>query len=218
LKKGVLAPVQGRLKRQLSFWVETLQAPAPVIDWIQNGYRLPLQFLPTPFEQPNHKSALEHHKFVTESIQELVSNRCVQEVSEKPFICSPSVVSNQEGKCRLVLNLRHLNQFLRKVHFKYEDIRTALLLFNRDDFLMKFDLKSGYHHLDIFEPHQSYLGFAWKLKETLKYFKFAVLPFGLSSACYAFTKLLRPLVRHWRAQGLRAVLYLDDGIVAAKGG
>ena len=44
-----------------------------------------------------------------------------------------------------------------------------------------------------------------------------MLPFGLSSACYTFTKLLRPLIRYWRAQGLRAVLYLDDGIVAAKG-
>ena len=46
---------------------------------------------------------------------------------------------------------------------------------------------------------------------------FAVLPFGLSTACYAFTKLLRPLVKHWRAQGLRALLYLDDGIVAVEG-
>ena len=29
--------------------------------------------------------------------------------------------------------------------------------------------------------------------------------------------LLRPLIRYWRGRGLRAVLYLDDGIVAVKG-
>ena len=29
---------------------------------------------------------------------------------------------------------------------------------------MKFDLKSGYHHLDIFEAHQTYLGFTWELQ------------------------------------------------------
>ena len=40
------------------------------------------------------------------------------------------------------------------------------------------------------------------------------MPFGLSSACYIFTKLLRPLVRFWRASGIRAVLYINDGIVA----
>ncbi len=46
---------------------------------------------------------------------------------------------------------------------------------------------------------------------------FTVLPFGLSSACYIFTKLLRPLVRYWRSQGLRVVVYLDDGLGAVSG-
>jgi len=40
-----------------------------------------------------------------------------------------------------------------------------------------------------------------------------VLPLGLGSACYAFTKLLRPLmIKRWRSLGIRSVLYLDDGI------
>ena len=43
------------------------------------------------------------------------------------------------------------------------------------------------------------------------FFMFTVLPFVLSSAPYIFTKLLRPLVKHWRSQGIRAVVCLDDG-------
>ena len=35
-------------------------------------------------------------------------------------------------------------------------------------------------------------------------------------ACYVFTKLLRPLIKHWRGRGLKAIIYLDDGIVAVK--
>ena len=123
------------------------------------------------------------------------------------------MVANAEGKLRLVLNLKYLNQFLHKVKFKYEDIRVALLMFTKEDFLFKFDLKSGYHHLDIFEPHQKYLGTEGKV---LSYFVFTVLPFGLATACYTFTKLMRPLVRFWRGRGLWVVLYLDDGIVATK--
>jgi len=46
---------------------------------------------------------------------------------------------------------------------------------------------------------------------------FKVLPFGLSTACYLFTKLMRPLVRYWRGRGLKAIVYLDDGIIAVKG-
>ena len=44
-----------------------------------------------------------------------------------------------------------------------------------------------------------------------------VLPFGLATACYAFTKILRLLVKYWWSQGLRAFLYLDNRIVAVKG-
>ena len=29
-------------------------------------------------------------------------------------------------------------------------------------FTFSFDLKGGYHHVEIFEGHQTYLGFSWK--------------------------------------------------------
>ena len=46
---------------------------------------------------------------------------------------------------------------------------------------------------------------------------FTVLPFGLSTACYVFTKLLQLLIKYLWSLGLRALLYLDDGIIAVKG-
>ena len=99
-----------------------------------------------------------HKSFVTKAVAELLANRCVKWVIVKPYICSPlAVVENAEGKLPLVLNLRYLNQFFSQVKFKCEDLKVALLMFAKDDFLFKFDLKSGYHHLDIFEAHQKYL-------------------------------------------------------------
>ena len=79
-------------------------------------------------------------------------------------------------------------------------------------YAIKFDLKSGYHHLGIFPEHQTYLGFSWPKNGINSYYTFSVLPFGLSTACYIFTKTLRPLVKKWRSMGFRIVLYLDDGI------
>ncbi len=72
-----------------------------------------------------------------------------------------------------VLDLRHVNLFLWKDKFKYEDLRTAAQLFEKGD---TFDLKSGYHHIDIYREHWGYLGFSWSFQEVRKYF---VLPFGL---------------------------------------
>ena len=44
-----------------------------------------------------------------------------------------------------------------------------------------------------------------------------MLPFGRSHACYLFTKLLQPLIQLWRGGGPKAIIYLDDGIVAVRG-
>ena len=79
--------------------------------------------------------------------------------------------------------------------------------------MFSFDLKSGYHHIEIFPFHQQFLGFSWicPTSQTVKYFVFTVLPFGLASAPYIFTKALKPLLKHWRYQGIRLALYLDDG-------
>ena len=47
-----------------------------------------------------------------------------------------------------------------------------------------------------------------------RYFLFCSLPLGLSKSPYVFTKSLRPIVAHWRSQGIRISVYLDDGIGA----
>ena len=71
--------------------------------------------------------------------------------------------------------------------------------------------------MDIYPPHQTYLGFAWTENEVTKYFCFTVLPFGLTSSPFIFTKLLRPLVKYWRLKGLLVVLYIDDSICISIG-
>ena len=206
--------VKGRLKQSISFWKEEIRACAAVIGVIENGYVLPLKSEPTAYVQVNHISAKKNSSFVEESITALCAAGCVVEVAQRPHICSPlSVVESGSGKKRLVINLRHLNRFLWKQKFKYEDLRVAMLLLEQGDYMFSFDLKSGYHHVDIAKEHWKYLGFAWGKQ----FYVFTVLPFGLSSACYIFTKMVRPLVKYWRAKGLRVIVYLDDGLCAVDG-
>ena len=93
-----------------------------------------------------------------------------------------------------------------------EDWKVFLRYVLRGGYMFKFDLKSGYHHVDVCQSHQQFLGFQWPLGGGVnRYFCFTVLPFEPSSAPYLFTKLFRPLVRYWRASGIHLVLYLDDG-------
>ena len=80
-----------------------------------------------------------------------------------------------------------------------------------DCFMYKFDIKHGYHHIDIKPEHQKYLGFAWEINEKVRYFVFTVLPFGLTSALFIFTKTMRVLVKHWRENNIKTCCFLDDG-------
>ena len=117
-------------------------------------------------------------------------------MNDIPLCCNPLTVEKNNSKLRLVLDLRHVNQYVHLDKFKYEDLTTFAELFQENDYFITFDLTSGYHHIEIHPEHEKYLGFHWLFKYgKLKYFVFNVLPFGLSSACYIFTKVLRPYIK-----------------------
>ena len=50
------------------------------------------------------------------------------------------------------------------------------------------------------------------IKGTTKHFALTVSPFGLSSAPFVFTKVVRPLVKHWRSHAVKIACFLDDGL------
>ena len=72
--------------------------------------------------------SLSHAKFVEEAIQDLVESGRVVETSVPPRVVNPLSVSVQaNGKKRLILDLRYVNKFLRKMHVKYEDWKQLCL-------------------------------------------------------------------------------------------
>ena len=129
-----------------------------------------------------------------------------------PYCCNPLTVA--EGKkLRLVLDLRNVNPYVQKRKYRYEDLDTATEILNDNDYFTMFDLVSAYYHISIHPDFYKYLGFQWTFKDgRTRYFVYVVLVFGLSTAGYVFTKVLRPLVTHWRLEGLRIIFYLDDGL------
>lgn len=211
-KNSTSSKVKGNLKMHSDFWENQIHASDFIMNVIRYGYFIPFVTEPIAVLLKNNKSAFQHRDFVESAINELLVSGIVEEQTDKPFVVNPlSVAVNSEGKCRLILDLRHVNQCIDKRKFKMEGIVHALQMVMKNGFMYKFDLKSGYHHVDIHKLHQKYLGFSWKFENKTRYFIFTCLPFGLSSAPYLFTKLLRPLVKFWRCKGFKCIVYLDDG-------
>ena len=203
--------VKGRLANAFEFWEKDLEAPPFVMDIIRQGYSLPFSEFPPRCFLSNNRSALRNPQFVESAILELLEKQLINEHSFPPHCVNPLTVA--EGKkLRLVIDLREVNKYLVKPKFRYEDLRSLSEVFEQGFWFFTWDLKSGYHHVDIFHPHQQFLGFAWDFEGVTRYFTFAVLPFGLSTACFCFTKLFRPLVRRWRLMSHNCFVYLDDGI------
>ena len=181
---------------------------------IENGYRLPFISFPLAVKLRNNKSARLHVDFVDQVVLELVNYGRVRMVNEQPFVANPLSVSIQPcGKKRLILDLRHVNKSLIKQSLKYEDWKIAMSYFAKDAYMFSFDLKSGYHHIDIAQEHQTFLGFSWRAPDSINevFFVFTVLLFGLSTALYVSKKVLKPLEKYWRIQGLCIAIFLDDG-------
>lgn len=156
----------------------------------------------------SNKSAIARSDFVSKSIQELLQNGIVVKVDQIPHVVNPLTVSvNAKGKERLILDLRHVNQYVVKYKFKLEGIQEALDFVQKNGFMFKFDLSSGYHLIDLHASMYKYFGFSWDNC----FYVFSSLPFGLSSAPFIFTKILRNLVRFWRKKGIYIIVYLDDG-------
>ena len=66
---------------------------------------------------------------------------------------------SKSSKPRLVLDCRHINPHLHRFRFKYGDGKVASEMFDVSDFIFSYDLKSAYHHIEIFEKQQQYLSF-----------------------------------------------------------
>ncbi|XP_046744290.1 uncharacterized protein LOC124410169 [Diprion similis] len=91
-------------------------------------------------------------------------------------------------------------------HFKMEDKKTAIRLMRKDMFMATIDLKDSYFLIPVDKSSRKYLRFIYK--NTL--YEFNCMPFGLCTAPYVFTKLMKPIAQKLRSKGFVSVFYLDD--------
>ena len=70
-------------------------------------------------------------------------------------------VAIKDGKKRLVLDCRYVNRFIFKQKVKIEGAETIKKYLPRATHMFNFDLKAGYHHLDMNPAQTCFLGFSF---------------------------------------------------------
>lgn len=201
--------VGGRLSHFLPKWKE-ITTDFWVLDVIENGYKLEFVKKP-PFLGIKETRVPSHQKdLIGKEIEALLEKNAIEIVPEHQiqsgFYSTLFLVPKKNGEMRPVINLRPLNSYLEKKHFKMDTITKVINLVKKGDWSISLDLKDAYFHIKVFKKHRKYLRFSF---QNVVY-QFRALCFGPTSAPRVFTKIVAVVVAYLRQQNIRLASYLDD--------
>ena len=95
--------------------------------------------------------------------------------------------------------MRHVDPYLGQKAFKFEGLKDLADLVERGDHAVSYYFMSVYYHLGLHPRSRFFVGFNWKGR----YYVYNCLPFGLSTAPWVFSKVMRELVIHRWRRGIR---------------
>lgn len=197
------------MKYHLKNWQKISEDP-----WILetvSGYRINFDEQPCQEKLPNKiLFTPDQWVIVDNEVKTLLKKGAIVKSFHEPdeFISNLFIVSKPNGKFRPVLNLRYLNEFVHYDHFKQETFKVVLDLVQENDYLTSIDLQDAYFAIPIRVQDQKYLKIFW---DGMLY-TFVCVPFGLKSAPFLFTKVLKPVYANFRQQNIRCSYYIDDSL------
>ncbi|KAJ8954121.1 hypothetical protein NQ314_007150, partial [Rhamnusium bicolor] len=197
----------GRLRFFVKYWEMITNNPI-VLSWIR-GYELPFvkkvfQLYPPPIKNWSGSEL----QTIKRSINNLLDLGAISSCThcDDQFLSSIFLVPKSDGSHRFILNLKYLNKFLQPDHFKLEDRTTVMKLVQPECFMGTIDLMDAYFMIPIADAYKHYLRFLFDGN----LYEFNCLPFGLSTAPFVFTKIMKPVVTYLRSRGFVSAVYLDD--------
>lgn len=204
--------VGGRVRKFAAAWAPLGRT---VHRWVSSGVRLP--FVKAP--PLGVVSSVRPSRSLPQVLEEELSRLALERVIElDPCPTQPGLVSPvflipkaEPGKFRLCHDLRVLNAALPKRQFRMEGWHSVRDALRPRDLLTKIDLRQAYHTIPMAEEHRRFLRFQWGAEM----WRFRALPFGLSTAPWIFTMIMRAALSSLRRR-IRLVVYLDDILVMSE--
>ena len=175
-----------------------------MVSWLQHGYRLPwLRGPPPAFNQGKSFGDLNasQHSVLTTQLQHLLDVGALEPGRSSRYVTRAFLVPKPGGKWRLVVDLRHLNSFLRKTTCRFETLKRLRTLVREDDWMISLDLQDGFYAVGVHPADRQFL-----TVDVAGYglLQFAALPMGLSASPFVFTKVMRTFVQALRSPLLPA--------------
>ena len=141
-------------------------------------------------------------------------------VDKELLCCNPITVATKilpdgSTKLRLVIDLsRHVNPSLHETKFRMPTMQDVVDDTFEGEWMAVFDLEAAYHNIRLHPETYCLVGFMVPDEKGEElFYVYVVLPFGLASAALVLYRMTKPVVQFLRLQGVRILLYVDDGRV-----
>ena len=205
-------PVGGRLKYFVHEW-EKITQDQWILSVLREGLKLDFMTKP-PFSGVRHTNVNAQNTAILQSeVEKLLQKGAIEPVPpaemETGFYSTFFVVPKKTGDLRPIINLKPLNRYLRKQHFKMDCLSKVINLVQQGDWAISVDLADAYLHIPIHIRFRKFLRFCVQGKA----FQFTCLCFGPTLAPRVFTKMVSAIAAHLRLQNVRLAVYLDDWFV-----
>lgn len=209
-------PVGGRLGIFWRNW--TILEDPFVTNILRTGYKLPLTGSPPLTNLPRSREySRNQHLLLQTNITTLLAKEAIEIVSDpdhhlgyySPIFLVPKKNSD---KMRMIHNMAVFNDLFLDPppHFRMVSLEQLRSKLSPQDWLVSLDLQDAYLHVPIYEPHRKYLRFVFDNR----HYQWKVLPFGISTAPWLFTRITAPITRFLHLRSIQFDPYIDDCLMS----
>ena len=181
-----------------------------------HGLRLSFHTEPTLSLEPDPSivTGFSQSQKILPFIPDWIRNGYVREIFNPTplFFSRMFTVPKKNGRLRPVIDLSVLNKLLIVPKFRMESVARITKAITSPKWGTTTDLEDAYFKVPVEEESQIYLAFTL-FDQSLGFYRifvFQVMPFGLSSAPWTFTRVLKPIKIHLHLRDMTVFSYLDD--------
>jgi len=156
------------------------------------------------------RMSFSERKILEEITDDLLKRKIIKP-SISPYCSRVVLVTKPNGKARMCVDLRPLNQRIHPQKFPFPIIEDLLDQLYGKVVFTKLDLRDGFYQIRIHSDDTKYFSFATPTGQ----YEFLTMPFGYSEAPAEFQKRLLNIFDELRRQG-KLLMYIDDMFIATK--
>ena len=199
-------------------WLSLVDPP----DWVATNIAtegLKLDFLSDPPLSPRNNPPREYVTSdnqiepLTPFVQAWLKRGILRTTQIPPYVFFSRMfhVKKKNGKLRPVLDLSVLNLRIRTPTFHMETLDKVVVMITQIMWATSLDVTDAYLSVPIHLWYQKY--FCFILNGVV--YMFVRMPFGLTTAPWAFSRIMRPIKYHLRLRGVTVSSFIDDFLILA---